>query len=157
ERSEQLVVEAPALQATRSELLCGLELRPEERRVQLTETVRRAEVDPRVLVDLAAKEAAPVGPFVTQDLGALRELRTIDEKRASFTGRDVLGLVEAEGGKVSQTSCGALTVDRSERLRGVLDHRETVASCERADRVHLAGDAGVVHRDNGFRPRCDRL
>src|SRR5262249_9571017 len=140
EWGEQFVVEAPALEPIGGEVLHGFELRPQERGVQLTESVRGAEVDPGVLVDLTAQETAPVGSFVANDLGALGELRLIDEKRSALTGRDVLRLVEAEGREVSQTSCGTQAVHRSERLRGVFDHEEAVASCDRADRVHLARD-----------------
>ncbi len=64
--------------------------------------VRRTEVDPGVLVDLAAEELAAVGALLLDDLGPLDPVRAVDEQRAALAAHHVLRLVEAEAGDVGQ-------------------------------------------------------
>ena len=83
-----------------------LHLRPKEGRDQLARKVGRADVHPRVLVDLAAEELAAVGALFADDLGALDEPRVVDQQRAALARDDVLRLVEATAAEVA---------DRAER------------------------------------------
>ena len=97
ERLERRVVALPDGAAARAVISLGLlELRPQERRDDLARQIRRADVDPGVLVDLAAEELRAVGALLADDLGALDEARVVDQQRAALAGDDVLGLVEAE-------------------------------------------------------------
>ena len=80
ELREGLVVAIPDREAPLGDRVGLLQLRPEERRDDLARQVRRAEVDPGVLVDLAAEELAPVGALLPDDLGALDEPRVVDER-----------------------------------------------------------------------------
>jgi hypothetical protein len=80
-----------------------------------------------------------------EDLGPLDEGRVAQDQRAALAGHDVLGLVEAEGGHVSDAPQRPVPEGGAQRLGGVLDHQQAVARGDRHDRVHLAGHAGVVH------------
>ena len=55
-----------------------LELRPQEGSNDVARQERRTEIDPGVLVDFAAQEAAAIGPLLAQDLGASYMGRVVD-------------------------------------------------------------------------------
>ena len=146
ERRERRVVALPDREPRGRDALGLLELRGEERGDDLARQVRRADVDPGVLVDLAAEELRAVGALLADDLGALDEARVVDEQRAALAGDDVLGLVEAQRAERADRAERLAAVGRQDALRGILDDRESVLRGDREDRVHLAADAGVVHR-----------
>src|SRR5438128_1763658 len=65
------VVPLPDAPPLRLNLGARLQLRVKEGGEQVRGEIARAQVDPGVLVHLAAKEAAAVGAFLPDDLGAL--------------------------------------------------------------------------------------
>lgn len=150
------MVEPPGSQPLRPDALRSLELCPQERSVQLAETVRGSDVDPGILVHLIPQEATPVRPFVTEDLGPLDELLRVDEKRTALSRRDVLRLVETHGRESAKAPCRRSAIGGPERLCCVLDHSDPVARGDRSDRIHLTGHSRVVHRHHSPRPRSDR-
>ena len=93
---ERTVIASPGAQPSRrrSEACSSCAHRKAAR--QLARQERRADVDPGVLVDLAAEELRSVGALLPDDLRALDEARVVDEQRAAFAGDDVLRLVKAE-------------------------------------------------------------
>src|SRR5205823_2224684 len=96
---EQLTVrmiQIPDRASLASQSLGLLELRPQERGRDLARQVRRADVDPRVLVDLPAEELAAVGALLSHDLSTLDPPGIVQQQRAAFAGDDVLRLVEAQ-------------------------------------------------------------
>src|SRR6201999_3423118 len=101
ERGEHLVIAAPDRDPLGRDALRLLQLRPQERRRDLARQERGSDVLPGVFVDLAAKEPAAVGAFLAHDLGGLHQFAIVDEQGAAFTGKDVLGLVEAEEADVA--------------------------------------------------------
>ncbi len=76
-----------------------LQLRQQEGRQDIGRQVAGADVHPGVLVHLAAEEAAAVGAFLADDLGALDVAWVVDQQRAALAAGEVLGLVEALGGQ----------------------------------------------------------
>ena len=73
-----------------------LQLRPQEGGDQLAGQKRRADVHPRVLVDLAAEELRRFVPFSRMISARSTNRCVVDDQRAAFAGDDVLRLVEAE-------------------------------------------------------------
>ena len=78
-----------------------LKLSVQEGRTQFAGNVGRSNLDPGVLVDLAAEELRSVRALLANDLGALGELAVVDQQRAAFTRDQIFGLVEAERSEVS--------------------------------------------------------
>src|SRR5687768_8946042 len=72
----------------------AIELRDQDGGEHVARQVARAEVDPGVLVDLAAEEAGAVGALLADDLGALLERAVVHDERAALAARHVLGVVE---------------------------------------------------------------
>ena len=126
ERLERRVVGVPDRQARGGDLRDALELLGQQRRRHVGHEKRRADVDPRVLVDLAAREALAVGALLLQDLGALRPARVVDEQRAALAAGDVLRLVEGERAEVADRAERAAVERRADALRGVLDEQQPV-------------------------------
>src|SRR5438128_6961393 len=77
-----------------------LELRPQERSRDLARKERAADVDPAVLVHLAAEELPPIGPLLLENVGPVGERRVVDQDRAALAAMDVLRLVEAERAEI---------------------------------------------------------
>ena len=93
---ERFVVPLPDVEPARRDGVGLLHLRPQERGDDLAGQVRRTEVDPGVLVDLAPEELAAIRALLPDDLGALDEPRIVDQERTALAGDDVLRLVERE-------------------------------------------------------------
>src|SRR5215212_5608419 len=96
---KMLVVIIPNALPLRLNLLAGLELGIQESGEHLRWKITGAQVNPGVLVYLAAEEAAAVGAFLPDNLRALHVNRVVYEERATLTADKVLGLVEALGGE----------------------------------------------------------
>ena len=94
-----LVVALPEQQPLRRDRRGFLQLCPQKRGDHFARQIGRAEVDPGVLVDLAAEEVAAVGALLAEDLGALGEAQVVDQQRPALAGDEVLGFVEAERGQ----------------------------------------------------------
>jgi len=76
---EPILVVIPDLQPFGGDGLGFLHLGPEEGGDQFAGEVGGADVDPGVLVDLAAEELAAVGAFFTDDFGAVSKGRVVDQ------------------------------------------------------------------------------
>src|SRR4029077_19008302 len=85
----------PDLSPPRLDLIAVFELGPEECGQQVRGEIARPDVYPRVLVHLSAEKSASVGSLFSKNFGALIKLRIIDQQRAAFSAREILGLVEA--------------------------------------------------------------
>src|SRR6266480_4730282 len=85
----------PDLSSLRLNLIPVFELCPEESRQQVRGQITRPDVYPRVLVHLAAEKSASIGSLFPKNFGALVKLRVINQQRAAFSAREILGLVEA--------------------------------------------------------------
>src|SRR6185312_5984384 len=127
-RAEAAGIAFPDARAASLDVAPALELRAQERRLQIGHQEARADVDPGVLVDLAAEEAAAVGPFFAEDLGALDERRIVDEQRAALAAGDVLGLVERLRGEGAEGAEPAAAPTAVEPVRVVLDDGQAVAA-----------------------------
>ena len=147
-RLQLLIVEVPRGQAVVVDLVRALELRPKICRVEVALQVGAAGIDPGVLVHLPAEEALAVRALLADNLGALDVFRLVNDDGAALPHRVVLGLVEAVAPEVSDGSEGTALVRAHDALCGILDHDEVVTACDVDDGVHLAGHAGVVHRNN---------
>ena len=49
----------------------------------------------------------------------------------------------------AQTAQGTAFVERVHRVRGIFDDRNAVPAREFQNRVHVAGNPGIVHHDDG--------
>src|SRR6266576_2867427 len=85
----------PNLLSLRLNLIAVFELCAEERRQQVRWQIARPDIYPGVLVHLAAEKSASIGSLFPKNFGALVKLRVIDQQRAAFSTREILGLVEA--------------------------------------------------------------
>ena len=81
-------------------------LRTEKGRQQVRRQIARPNIDPGVLVDLAAKKLAAIRSLFPKDLGSLIEVRIVDQQRAAFSAREILGLMETESCKLPEVCRG---------------------------------------------------
>src|SRR2546423_14995990 len=84
----------PDAAACRLDVLAILELRVQECGGYIGGEETRAYIDPRVFVDLTAKEATAIGALLANDLGAIDVGRIVQEKGAAFAAAEILGLVK---------------------------------------------------------------
>ncbi len=131
-------------------------LGPEEGGDQFTGEVGGADVNPGVLVDLAAEELAAVGALFTNDLGSIRKNGVVDQQGATFAGDDVLGFMERVAAQISDGSQRSPFVGGHHPLGCVFDHQQVMVAGDRHDRVHLASHTGVVDRHDCLGAGCDR-
>jgi hypothetical protein len=131
--------------------MCCVELRREERSLQLGEDVARADVDPRVLVDETAEESTAVGPLLADHLGAFDQGGVVQEQRTAFAAREVLRLVEAQRGGRAERSERSASVGGEEPVRVVFHDRDPAPACEVHDRIELARHPGVMQRNDRAR------
>lgn len=138
-----------------ADLVERIQLSGEERSEDLRRQVARADVDPRVLVDLAAEEPTAVGALLTDDLGPLAQRRVVDQESPALAALDVLGGVERQGAQVADGPEHSAAVGGAEGMRCVLDDRQTVRCGDGHDGVHLARNPAVVNHHDGFSARRD--
>ncbi len=131
----------------------GLELGHQHRGQEVARQVARAELDPGVLVDLAAEEAGPVGALLAHDLGALGERRIVHHQRAALAARQVLGVVEALGRQAAEAAQGPPLPGAEQAVGVVLDQRGARRGGDHG--LGVDGDPGVVDRHHRPRPRRD--
>ena len=151
-----VVIALPQRQALIGDPFSGLELREEKGRIDLAGQIGRADVDPGVLVDRAAQEFFPVRPLLPQDLGPLRPAHVVDQQGAAFPGGHVLCFMKAHGAERAEAPQRTPAVAGEESLRRILDHQQPVTAGNVEDRIHLAADAGVMHRHDRPGARRDR-
>ena len=134
----------------------GLELTKQERRQELRWQIARSEIHPGVLVHLAAEELTAIGALLAQDLGALREMWIVQDQGPALAAADVLRFVKTQRRHRAERTQGAPAPGSEEPVRVVLDDRQAVSLRHRADDVHGAAHAGVVHRHDGACARRDQ-
>src|SRR4051812_11613836 len=133
QRGEHLVITIPGCDASGGDLFGSLELRPQPGGGNFAWQERRADVLPRVLVDLAAKKPAAVGALFAEHLGARNQGGIAHQQAAAFPGNDVFGFMEAEGAEFTDSAQRTALVTRHYALGGILDHLEIVAPGNRKD------------------------
>src|SRR6516165_405447 len=85
----------PNFSPSRLNFVAVFELCTEECRQQIRGQITRADIYPRVFVHLAAEEPASIGSLFPNNFGALVKPRFIDQQRATFSAREIFGLVKA--------------------------------------------------------------
>ena len=88
-------------------------------------------------------------PAVMKGVAAVQKLIAIAGHGAAFAGRKVLGVLETEAPQVAQRAALAATVLGQPCLASVFNHSKVVFLGDRVDRVHVAGHAVDVDRQNG--------
>ena len=134
----------------------AFELRQQHGGRDLVRRKRGTEIDPRVALPLAAVERAAVGPIAADDLGARREARVVHDERAGFSRHHVLGVMKAEHAEMAERARGLAAIGRHQRLCGVLDDDQLMLLGQGHDGRHVAGNAGIVDRNDRARPWRDR-
>jgi len=153
-KSKPIII--PDLQSFGGDGLGFFHLGQEEGGDQFAGEVGGADIDPGVLVDLAAEELAAVGALFADDLGTISKGRVIDQQGAAFAGDDVLGFMERVASKIADGSQRSPFVGGHHPLGCVFDHQQVVVAGDRHDRVHLAGHTGVMDRHDRLGAGCDR-
>ena len=106
-------------------------------------------VQPDRFVDVL--RAAAVDPQHADPVGEC--LIVGDDHAAVPEPAEVLGGKEAEAPRLPERAGLAVPPRRPDRLRGVLDHRDFLPSCDLQNRLHLGTLAEQVHRHEGLGPR----
>ncbi len=112
-------------------------------------------IHPGVLVDKPEHELLSVRPLFPDDFGARGERGVRGDKCTSFTGGNILRLVEADAAHVAPGPLRPPAVEGADGLCGVFSHHDPVFPCEGADLLHLGGNAGIHDGDNRTRPGSD--
>src|SRR5271170_2898325 len=140
------------------DFLSALQLRQQERGQQVGRQITGPDIHPSVLIDLTAEELAAVGALFADDHGAFDHLRIVHHHGSSLTANDVLSLVKALCAQAAEGAGELAFVASKQTVSIVLNHSDTVLARYATDRIHFAGDAGVVHRNDGLCPlRDERL
>src|SRR6266550_7371292 len=136
-------------------LISRFKLRIKKRRQKIRWQVTRPQVQPRVLIHLPAKEAAAVGSFLSNDLGAIEVSRIVDDQRAAFATGEILGLVKALSRQAAEGTQIFAAVLAEQTVRVILHHRDAVLPSHLHNGIHVTADAGVMNYDNRFSTRRD--
>src|SRR5690242_18381777 len=83
------------------DLIEVLQLSPEKCGRDFAQQVRGADVLPRVFIDLPAEELGTVGAFLLDDLRSCDEVLVVNDESPAFSAMNILGLVKAECGQVT--------------------------------------------------------
>ena len=142
---EGRIILVPAVKTVVIDLVRHFELRPEIGRIQLTRQIAVAEIDPGVLIDLAAEELSAVGAFLAQYLGLLDIIGVVYDDGAALAHGVVLRLMERVAAEVADRAEGPALVACHDALGRVLNDKQFMAAGNVHDRVHLTGNAGIVH------------
>src|SRR5213079_1912974 len=78
------------------------------------------------------------------------------ERAPLAVGAEVLGGVEAEGGRLAEAADAPAAVARAVGLAGILDHGEVVTRGERQDGIEIGGPAVEMYGHDRPRARGDR-
>src|SRR6266446_10827304 len=90
------MVAVPVRKPPCGDALRMLELSPKEGGRDFARQKGGADILPGILVDLAAKEPAAIGAFLTHDLGTIHQFGIIHQEAAAFARTDILGFMKAE-------------------------------------------------------------
>ena len=106
---------------------------------------------------MPAEEATSIGAFLADDLGAFNHRWVVNQQRAALAAGEIFGLVEALRRQFAK--CPQITsfVPREQGMGVILNYSNAMFLGQRHDRVHLAGDAGIMHQDNRPRPFGDQI
>ena len=150
------VITFPDVKAALGYLLGPLQLTPKVSRLNFAGQVAAAYIHPRVFIYHASKELTTVSPLFADDLCALNKLGIVDDEQTAFTpAGEVFRFMETVGRQVPNASKRPTFVRGHHSLCGIFDHEKFVPSCNFHDLVHLAGNAGVMNRNNSLGLRCD--
>ena len=98
---------------------------------------------------MPAEETAAIRAFFAQNLGAFNQFRIVDQQGAAFAASEVLCLVKALRRQRAEGAAIAPFVTREESMGVVFDDGDAPLFRDRHDGIHLAGDAGIMHQDDG--------
>src|SRR6185312_6680228 len=98
------VVAPPDGQTLGGDAVALFQLRSQKRRDQFTGQVGRADIDPGVLVHLAAEVLAAIGALLADHLCPLDQCGVVHQQGAAFAGDHVLGFVEAQRRQVADAA-----------------------------------------------------
>ena len=87
---------------------------------------RRTDIHPRIFIHLSAEEAGTVGPFFTDDLGALRQRRIIDQQCAAFPAAKVFCLMEGLSRQRTERSKIFAFVFSKQSMRVIFDNFDSM-------------------------------
>ena len=73
---------------------------------------------------------------------------SLTTQRSALAACEILGLVEALGGKASECPCVLPFIPSEQAVRIVLHDPNSVAGCDRENRTHLAGNSRIVNHDD---------
>ena len=79
----------------RLDVFVSFKLRKKKSRQNIGRQIARAEIDPRVFIDLAAKKTTSIRTLLADNLGAFNELRIVNDQGAAFAACEVFCLVKA--------------------------------------------------------------
>lgn len=143
------LITLPDLAAPFLDLVYLLQLGAQHGRQYLGWQVTRTDIHPGVLIHLAPEEAAAVGAFFTDDLGALNVFRIIDQKRPTLSTGNVLGFVKTLGGQAAKTA-KLLPLVLPRQPMGIIFHYFQIMPMRNIkDGVHLAAHPGIMHWHDG--------
>ena len=149
QRQQRIIVVLPQGQALLVDALRRFQLRPQIGGLQVGHQIAGANIAPGIFIHQTAKELAAVGTFFTNDLRAFHQCAIVDKRRPALTaGGVVFGFMEAEAADMADGAQRAPLVGGHHPLRGVFHHKQVVLVGDGHDGIHLAGYAGIVHRDN---------
>jgi hypothetical protein len=92
----------------------------------------------------------------SQQSDLMGQSSVVGDDRPTLAASGVLIRVEAETPDVAVKADRLVVVSREQRVGRILDHRDAALTCDVEDRVHVAGEAGIVHYENGCRVVGDR-
>ncbi len=127
----------------------GLELRQEEGCQEIGGQVAGADIHPGVFIYLAAEEAAAIGAFLSDDLGAFHILGVVDQQGAALAAGEVLGLVKALRCQAAEAAQGPALVLPQQAVGVIFHNGQAVAGGDLHDTVHFTAYPGVMHDDDG--------
>jgi Fe-S-cluster containining protein len=158
---QQFVVQRRELRALLLEALRALQLVDAHRGGDVGQVVLEARrhdlVVPARHLGGEAVEGVAVDAVQAHHLHPCRQGRVAGHGHAAFARGDGLVGVEAEHRHVAvQRADQPAAVRGRQRVGGVLDHLQAVAAGDGAHGVHVHGQAGVVHREDGLGARRDR-
>src|SRR5437773_9343553 len=108
---------------------------------QIGRQITGTDIDPGIFVDLSPEKLATIGSLLADEQRSCDKRGIVDNERHTFSAGEVLGLMEAQGGKAAESSCIGSFIAREEAMRIVLDDPDSVARRGRQNRIHVAGNS----------------
>ena len=101
-----------------------LELRIQNRGVNLTRQIARPLIDPGVLVDLSPQETRAVRPLLANDFGSLCQRSVVDQQGATFATVHIFSVVKTLNRKCAKSAERARRCAHTEAVSVVFDDRD---------------------------------